>query len=71
MRVQARAVVTAEVRRLAAVMGAPGGDGESGRLAVWWCPPCGSSIVRVLLAHGAWRCGMPARRSGTKFRLAV
>jgi len=59
------------VRRLAAVMVAPGGDGESGRLVVWGCPPGGSGTVRVLLTHGAWRCGMPARRSGSKFRLAV
>jgi len=70
-RVQARAVVTAEVRRLAAMMVAPGDDDESGRLAVSWCPSGGSGTGRVLMAHDAWWCGMPARRSGTKFRLAM
>jgi len=38
---------------------------------VWWCPPGGDGAVRVLRARGAWRCVMPARRSGAKFRLAV
>jgi len=53
MKDKAETVVTAEVRRLAAVMVAPSGDVESGRLAAWWCPPGGSNTRRVLQAHGA------------------
>jgi len=52
-------------------MVAPGSDGRAGRLAVWWCPPGGSGTMRVLQAHSAWQCVMPARRSGAKFRLAA
>jgi len=70
-RVKAGTVVTAEVRRLAATMVAPGGDIELGRLAPWWYPPGDSGTVRVLQARGAWWCGMPVRRSGAKFRLAA
>jgi len=52
-------------------MEAPGDDAETRSLAVWWCPPGGGGTVRVLLARGVWRCVMPARRSGAKFRLAA
>jgi len=52
-------------------MVAPSGDDETGRLAAWWCPPGDGGTVRVLWARGAWRCVMPARRSGAKFRLAT
>jgi len=52
-------------------MAAPGGDGGVGRLAARWCPPGSGRAVRILQAHGAWRCVMPARRSGAKFRLAT
>jgi len=45
-------------------MAAPGGDDGAGRLAARWCPPGGGSTVRILQARGAWRCVMPARRSG-------
>ena len=64
-------VVTARVERLAVAMDAPGGDDEAGRMAVWWCPPGSSGTVRELQARGAWRCGMPAKRSEAKFRLAA
>jgi len=52
-------------------MAPPGGDGGAGRLAAWWCPPGGGGTVRVLQARGAWRCVMPARRFGAKFRLVT
>jgi len=52
-------------------MDAPGSDDEAEHLAVWWCPPGGDGTMRVLRARGAWRCVMPARRSGAKFRLVA
>jgi len=42
-----------------------------GRLTVGRSPPNGGGAVRILLALGAWRCVMPARWSGAKFRLAA
>jgi len=35
------------------VMDALGGDDETERLAVWWCPPGGDDTMRVLRARGA------------------
>jgi len=41
------------------------------RLAVEWSPPGDDGAVMMLLARGAWRCVIPARRSGAKFRLVA
>jgi len=49
----------------------PGGDDGAGRLAVRWYPLGSGGAARILRACGAWRCVMPARRSGAKFCLAV
>ena len=38
-------------------------------LAAGWSPPGGDGVVRILLALGTWRCVMPARRFGPRFRL--
>ena len=52
-------------------MAAPSGDDEAWHLAARWCPPGGSGAVWILQARGAWRCVMPDRQSGAKFRLAA
>jgi len=46
--------------------GAPGG-GDEWRLAAGRSPPGGDDVVMILQARGAWRCVMPAKRSGPVF----
>jgi len=45
-------------------MAALGGDDGAGHLVAGWCPPDGGGAVRILQTCGAWRCVMPARKSG-------
>jgi len=60
-----------EDRRLATQGGSARRRRCQRRRAARWCPPGGDDAVLILQALGAWRCVMPARRSGAKFRLAA
>jgi len=53
------------------VQAAPSSDDRAGRLAARWCPLGGGGVVRILQARGAWRCVMPARRSGARGKFST
>jgi len=41
------------------------------RLTIGRSPPNDDGVMMILQARGAWRCVMPARRSGPSIRLAT